>query len=271
MPELPEVETTRRGIEPYLIGRKFIDCNTRNTNLRIIFNKNLLNNIYGSEIIKVMRVAKYLKVILNNNYSLVFHLGMTGFLRIAKHFTIQKHDHLIFKTDDNTNLIFNDSRRFGLCKIIKPNKKFKLLENNGPDPFQEIATGDYLYKIIKDRTANIKAVLLNNKIISGIGNIYACEILWDTRINPRRKAKRLSKKQCNKIINSAKEILTRAINSGGTTLKDYFNADLQSGYFKIELKAYDREGEGCKRCSGKIKRIVQANRSTFFCSKCQTK
>ncbi len=271
MPELPEVETTRRGIEPYLIGRKFIDCNTRNTNLRIIFNKNLLNNIYGSEIIKVMRVAKYLKVILNNNYSLVFHLGMTGFLRIAKHFTIQKHDHLIFKTDDNTNLIFNDSRRFGLCKIIKPNKKFKLLENNGPDPFQEIATGDYLYKIIKDRTANIKAVLLNNKIISGIGNIYACEILWDTRINPRRKAKRLSKKQCTKIINSAKEILTRAINSGGTTLKDYFNADLQSGYFKIELKAYDREGEGCKRCSGKIKRIVQANRSTFFCSKCQTK
>ena len=144
MPELPEVETTRRGIEPYLIGRKFIDCNTRNTNLRIRFNKNLLNNIYGSEIIKVIRVAKYLKVILNNNYSLVFHLGMTGFLRIAKHFTIQKHDHLIFKTDDNTNLIFNDSRRFGLCKIIKPNEKFKLLENNGPDPFQEIATGDYL-------------------------------------------------------------------------------------------------------------------------------
>ena len=206
MPELPEVETTRRGIEPYLIGRKFIDCNTRNTNLRIIFNKNLLNNIYGSEIIKVMRVAKYLKVILNNNYSLVFHLGMTGFLRIAKHFTIQKHDHLIFKTDDNTNLIFNDSRRFGLCKIIKPNKKFKLLENNGPDPFQEIATGDYLYKIIKDRTANIKAVLLNNKIISGIGNIYACEILWDTRINPRRKAKRLSKKHSSTCRKAARAV-----------------------------------------------------------------
>ena len=102
-------------------------------------------------------------------------------------------------------------------------------------------------------------------------SIYACEILWDTKINPKRKAKRLSKQQCTEIIDSAKEILTRAINAGGTTLKDYFNADLQSGYFKIELKAYDREGEKCQRCRGKIKRILQANRSTFFCSKCQIK
>ncbi len=271
MPELPEVETTKRGIEPYIYERKIDSIYLSKYDLRIKFNKNQKNNILNTEIEGVRRRAKYILIDFKNKYSLLIHLGMTGNLRVADTLNLDKHDHIAFSLNSNKHLIFNDVRRFGLILIIKTEQKHRLLENNGPDPFEKSADSKYFQEKIENSKSTIKSILLNNKIISGIGNIYACEILFASKISPLKIGSSINQGLSKIILKNSKKILKKAIDAGGTTLNDYFNADAKPGYFKIQLNVYDREGKACKKCGQKIKRIIQNSRSTFFCSKCQLK
>ena len=271
MPELPEVETTKRGIEPHVIKKKINSIYIGKHDLRIKFNKNQKNNILNTKIAGVRRKAKYILVDFTNKHSLLIHLGMTGNLRVSDTLSLGKHDHIAFSLSSKKHLIFNDVRRFGLILIIKEGEKISLLENNGPDPFEKDANYKYFYKKIEKSKSTIKSILLNSKIISGIGNIYASEILFASKISPLKIGSSVTQSDCKTILKNSKKILKKAINAGGTTLNDYLNADASPGYFKIHLNVYDRESKDCRKCAQKIKRIVQNGRSTFFCSKCQLK
>ena len=196
---------------------------------------------------------------------------MTGNLRVSDNLSIGKHDHMAFSLSSKKHLIFNDVRRFGLVLILKDGEKINLLENNGPDPFEIDANHEYFHKKIEKSKSTIKSILLNSKIISGIGNIYACEILFTSRISPLKIGSSFTQNECKTILKNSRKILKKAINAGGTTLNDYLNADAKPGYFKIHLNVYGRESKDCRKCAQKIKRIVQNGRSTFFCSKCQLK
>ena len=269
MPELPEVETTKRGIEPYLRNQTIEKIKVRNNKLRIPFNQSLAKNIINTDIKEIKRRAKYIIFEFSNSYSIVIHLGMTGNLRVSKQIKYLKHDHIIFYLSSGNVLIYNDVRRFGLIQVYRTNESFFLLDNNGPDPFEKEANADYLFNKIKNSTASIKSILLNHKVISGIGNIYASEILFATNISPTRKGKEVSYDECKKILKESKKILSKAIKAGGTTLNDYFNAESKPGYFKIQLKAYGRDGEKCSKCDSKILKITQNGRSTYFCKESQ--
>ena len=269
MPELPEVETTKRGIEPFLEEKSFVNCITNNPSLRIPFDSNSFLLIKNKRIKNITRIAKYISIEFSNNSRLIIHLGMTGTLRVSDKVISLKHDHIIFGINDGKFLIYNDPRRFGLIKILNKDEEFFLIDNNGPDPFEKHVDAEFLFQKIKNRKTNVKAILLNNKIISGIGNIYASEILFDSKISPKKLANRLTVNQCQRIIKSSKRVLNKAIKAGGTTLKDYFNAESRPGYFKNKLFVYGRDGESCKLCKSKIKHIVQNNRSTYFCTTCQ--
>ena len=269
MPELPEVETTKRGIEPYLRNQTIEKIKVRNNKLRIPFNQSLAKNIINTDIKEIKRRAKYIIFEFSNSYSIVIHLGMTGNLRVSKQIKYLKHDHIIFYLSSGNVLIYNDVRRFGLIQVYRTNESFFLLDNNGPDPFEKEANADYLFNKIKNSTASIKSILLNHKVISGIGNIYASEILFATNISPTRKGKEVSYDECKKILKESKKILLKAIKAGGTTLNDYFNAESKPGYFKIQLKAYGRDGEKCSNCESKILKITQNGRSTYFCKESQ--
>ena len=269
MPELPEVETTKRGIEPYLRNQTIEKIKVRNNKLRIPFNQSLAKNIINADIKEIKRRAKYIIFEFSNSFSIVIHLGMTGNLRVSKQIKYLKHDHIIFYLSSGNVLIYNDVRRFGLIQVYRTNESFFLLDNNGPDPFEKGANADYLFNKIKNSTASIKSILLNHKVISGIGNIYASEILFATNISPTRKGKEVSYDECKKILKESKKILLKAIKAGGTTLNDYFNAESKPGYFKIQLKAYGRDGEKCSNCESKILKITQNGRSTYFCKESQ--
>ena len=269
MPELPEVETTKRGIEPYLKNQSIIKILVRQKSLRIPFNDNLKKHITKVKIKNIKRRAKYIVINFVNQYSMVIHLGMTGNLRASQQKKFLKHDHIIFHLESGNSLIFNDVRRFGLIQIYKTSDSFYLLDNNGPDPFENKADADYLYERIKNSSASIKSILLNHKIISGIGNIYASEILFSTNISPIRMGKDVSHEECKKILEQCKIILNKAIKAGGTTLNDYFNAESKPGYFKIQLNVYGKDGEKCSSCESKITKITQNNRSTYFCKETQ--
>ena len=269
MPELPEVETTKRGIEPYISNQSIKKILVRNNKLRIPFNKNLAKEITNIEISDIKRRAKYIIVDFANGYSIVIHLGMTGNLRVSKKIKYLKHDHIIFYLSSGNVLIYNDVRRFGLIQIYRTDESFFLLDNNGPDPFEKEANANYLFNKIKKSTASIKSILLNHKIISGIGNICASEILFATNISPTRLGKDVSYDECKKILQESKKILSKAIKAGGTTLNDYFNAESKPGYFKIQLKVYGRDGQKCSKCESNISKITQSNRSTYFCKESQ--
>ena len=269
MPELPEVETTKRGIEPYLKNQSIIKILVRQKSLRIPFNDSLKKHITKVKIKNIKRRAKYIVINFVNEYSMLIHLGMTGNLRASQQKKFLKHDHIIFHLESGNSLIFNDVRRFGLIQIYKTSDSFYLLDNNGPDPFENKADADYFYERIKNSSASIKSILLNHKIISGIGNIYASEILFSTNISPIRMGKDVSHEECKKILEQSKIILNKAIKAGGTTLNDYFNAESKPGYFKIQLNVYGKDGEKCSSCESKITKITQNNRSTYFCKETQ--
>tara|TARA_X000000950_G_scaffold289436_1_gene413435 strand:- start:1582 stop:2394 length:813 start_codon:yes stop_codon:yes gene_type:complete len=269
VPELPEVETTKRGIEPYLKNQSIIKILVRQKSLRIPFNDSLKKHITKVKIKNIKRRAKYIVINFVNEYSMVIHLGMTGNLRASQQKKFLKHDHIIFHLESGNSLIFNDVRRFGLIQIYKTSDSFYLLDSNGPDPFENKADADYFYERIKNSSASIKSILLNHKIISGIGNIYASEILFSTNISPMRMGKDVSHEECKKILEQSKIILNKAIKAGGTTLNDYFNAESKPGYFKIQLNVYGKDGEKCSSCESKITKITQNNRSTYFCKETQ--
>jgi len=269
MPELPEVETSVQAIQEFA-NQSLESIEIYNPNLRWKVDTAAFKKLHGLKVSKIDRRAKYILLHIEQSQILI-HLGMTGTLRIAdkKSNFYKKHDHieLIFQ---NGRLIFNDPRRFGSMHYVTEPSTHFLLEKLGPEPLSKEFNGEYLFHKIKKSLSPVKNALMNQQNVVGIGNIYSNEILFDAEIRPTRKSRTLTKKECEEIASSSKKILKHAINAGGTTLQDFYKPDGNKGYFKIDLAVYDRANKKCKKCKKElIKRIIQSQRSTFYCRKCQ--
>lgn len=268
MPELPEVETTLRAIKKFQ-GQNLINIKVHNRNLRWTVSKDLEKNSKNQKLIDLYRRAKYIIFELENTY-LLLHLGMSGSLRILKSEDnyFLKHDHIEF-IFDNEKIIYNDPRRFGSLHIAKDINNHKLISGLGPEPLSKNFNGEYLLDCCKRSKTNIKSLIMNQKNVVGIGNIYASESLYLSRVNPQKESQELDFEECKRIVSSSKKVLNEAIKVGGTTLKDFYSADGSAGYFKIKLNVYGRDGQPCRKCKKDIKKINLNQRATYFCSKCQ--
>jgi len=270
MPELPEVETTCRGIAPHIIGRKVVRVIVRNPQLRWPVSKRLGREIRGRTIHAVTRRGKYL-LLKTDAGSAILHLGMSGSLRIVRPaLPPGKHDHVDIVLADNRALRLTDPRRFGtLLWTRQVPEHHKLLRDLGPEPLGEIFSGDYLYGRSRGRKVAIKQFIMNSHIVAGVGNIYACEALFLAGIHPQRAAGRISRKRHARLAQAIREVLQHSIARGGTTLRDFVNGHGEPGYFKLHLHAYARAGEPCTRCRTPIREIRQGQRSTCYCPVCQ--
>jgi len=272
MPELPEVETVKNYLEPLLKGQSFAEIEILNPNLRIPVPDDLSEKLANHKIEQVTRRAKYLAIYLENNSVLVIHLGMTG--KIFAHQELpdtDKHDHLLFRLNNGDYLRFNDVRKFGLVTYLNDNDltKSKLFSHLGIEPLSDEFNGKYLREISKNSNLEIKKFIMEQKNVVGVGNIYASEALFLSRINPTRPSSKISQKDTDNLVKNIKGVLELAISKGGSTIKDYRLVTGESGYFQHEFKTYGKENNPCKICSTPIKKIVQGGRSTFYCPKCQ--
>jgi len=269
MPELPEVETTLRAIKKFQ-GQNLTNIKVHNRNLRWAVDKDLEINSRNQKLINLRRRAKYIIFELENT-NLLLHLGMSGSLRILKSEDnyFLKHDHIefIFK---NEKIIYNDPRRFGSLHITKSVNNHKLISDLGPEPLSKNFNAAYLLECCKRSKANIKTLLMNQKNVVGIGNIYASESLYLSKINPQKESQKLDLEECKRIVSSSKKVLNEAIKVGGTTLKDFYSADGSPGYFKIKLNVYGRNGQKCKKCEEEIVKVIINQRATFYCPVCQS-
>ena len=269
MPELPEVETTIKGL--YIFKNKKIIKVTVNTKkLRYLIPNSLNNLLKNQSIIKIYRIAKYIVINLSNNNSLIIHLGMSGRLKILKNnYLRQKHDHFILYFDQNYYLILNDSRKFGFIDIIKTKELFskKYIAYLGTDALSRKLNSEYFYKKVNKSDVVIKQILLNQKIISGIGNIYASEILFDAKISPLEKGCNLTIAQIDNLIKSIKKIIRKAIAFGGSSIRDYRASDGTLGNFQQKFKVYGKVGK--KIYNFKIVKIIQYGRATYYCPELQ--
>ncbi len=270
MPELPEVETTKRGISPHIINRRVEEIIVRQKKLRWEVPNNLSRDLVGKIIFTVTRRGKYL-LLASDKGTLIIHLGMSGSLRIVnKDLIAEKHDHVDVVLENGKALRFTDPRRFG-CVLWEASDidSHPLLNNLGPEPLNDEFASDYLFKASRGRSIAIKAFIMNSKIVVGVGNIYANEALFLAGINPKRPAGKISTTQYDKLVPSIKRILKGAIAVGGTTLRDFTNSSGEPGYFKQSLNVYGRGGENCIRCSNELKEIRLGQRSTVYCTRCQ--
>lgn len=270
MPELPEVETSRRGIEPHILNKKISEVIIRQHRLRWPIPETLPSIAEGQVIRSVERRAKYLLLRLDNG-TIIIHLGMSGSLRIcSKNTAAEKHDHIDICVSDDKLLRLRDPRKFG-CVLWTdaPIEDHKLIEALGPEPLERSFDAEYLHKKAMNRSCAIKSLIMNSHIVVGVGNIYASESLFKAGINPRRKAGNISRHRLHGLVIAIKEILRDSIEQGGTTLKDFTAEDGQPGYFAQKLLVYGRAGEPCTRCHATIKQITQQQRSTYYCPQCQ--
>lgn len=270
MPELPEVETTLRGIQPLILNIKISQIVVRRPDLRWpVPVKEITQALKGNSFFDIRRRGKYL-ILTSNKGSLLIHLGMSGCLRIfPEHVRPQKHDHLdiIFK---NGNLLrFTDPRRFGSFLWSKEPDKHHLIRNLGPEPLEDSFSGQYLFKQSRDREVAIKNFIMNSKIVVGLGNIYASEALFNAGLRPQRKACKTTLAQAEFLCSSIKTLLKESINQGGTTLRDFVGSNNNPGYFKQQLKVYGRKNKKCKSCSTLLKEIRIGQRSSVYCPRCQ--
>lgn len=275
MPELPEVETSRRGIEPHLIKQTITDVVIRQHKLRWPIPRNLPALAKGQKIRQVCRRAKYIYLELDNGY-IIIHLGMSGSLRICTEKTpIEKHDHIdiCVSTPGRKKikiLRLRDPRKFGCVLWTADNiNEHKLIKSLGPEPLDDVFTANLLHNKAKKRTCSIKSFIMNSHIVVGVGNIYASEALFKAGINPKRKAGSVSLARLVKLVDAIKITLQKSIEQGGTTLKDFTGEDGQPGYFAQELLVYGRSNENCTTCGNAIKQFTQQARSTFYCPTCQ--
>ncbi len=270
MPELPEVETTVKGLQA-IRKKKIIKIETHTKKLRFNIPKNIKKIITNSKISNIRRIAKYIILDIDNNYSLIIHLGMSGRLKINNIKTNKiKHDHFIMHFENKNKLIFNDPRKFGFVDILKTKNltKKKYIINLGLDALSKDLKPDLLYKKISKSEVPIKQILLNQKIIAGIGNIYACEILFDAKISPLTLGKELTISHIMQLILSIRKILKKAIRHGGSSIRDYTSADGTLGNFQSNFKVYGKEGS--KIGEDRVIKIIQYGRSTFFSPKIQS-
>ena len=270
MPELPEVETTCRGISPHITGKKITGVIVRQPKLRWPVPRGLNNKLAGEKIINVSRRAKYL-LLETGKGTLIMHLGMSGSLRIlSSSVPAMAHDHfdLVF---GKQCLRLRDPRRFGaVLWSSKPVEQHELIQSLGPEPLSDEFDTDYLFDKSRKRQVNIKNFIMNSHIVVGVGNIYASESLFLAGINPKRKAGNISRKRYENLVLAIKSVLSKAIKEGGTTLQDFSNAEGKPGYFAQQLNVYGRQGEACNQCDAPIQQITQGQRSTYFCPRCQT-
>ena len=269
MPELPEVETTRRGLEPLISERRIISVQIYKQKLRWEIPPHLKKTLENQTIKKITRRAKYLLLHFEVG-QLVMHLGMSGSISVVDtNEPLKKHEHFELKLDNSTSLRFNDPRRFGSVLWQKSNETLSLLKKLGPEPLSYEFDNESLFISSIGKSKNIKSFIMDSNVVVGVGNIYASESLFLAGISPKRQAGKTSKRRFIMLTKCIKDVLIDAINNGGTTLNDFSNVDGNPGYFSQVLNVYNRDKMPCIRCSGKIKRIIQNQRSTFYCPKCQ--
>ena len=269
MPELPEVETTKRGLEPLILNRRILSAHIYKKKLRWEIPSHLIETLKQKTIHNISRRAKYLLIELSDG-QLVIHLGMSGSMSVVPSSEpLMKHQHFELKLDNLTSIRFHDPRRFGSILWQDNDNQLKLLSDLGPEPLSYDFNDEVLYFASIGRSKNIKSFIMDSKVVVGVGNIYASESLFLAGISPKRVSGKTSKSRYLTLTNSIKKILTDAINHGGTTLNDFSNVDGSPGYFAQILSVYDRDGMPCMRCNGKIKRIIQNQRATYYCPKCQ--
>lgn len=266
MPELPEVETVCRGLRQSVLGRGIEQVELRRQRIRIPIPDDFAERVEGATIDRVERRAKYILMYLDNGYVVLIHLGMSGRLMVWSQLPEEyaKHDHVVFMLSDGQAIVFNDPRRFGVvtgCDAADV-LRHPLLASMGPEPLEESFSGAYLYALCKGRSQAIKPLLMDQRIVVGVGNIYASEALFDCAILPERPANKITKKEAESMVSSIRKTLLSAIDSGGSTLRDYVDSRGESGYFQHRFLVYDKEGEGCAVCSSEIQRIVQVGRAT---------
>lgn len=269
MPELPEVETTLRGIEPHLLNQRIARVVVRDPRLRWPV-PDEVTRAEGQRFVSLQRRGKYLLLKLQQG-GLIIHLGMSGSLRILKHpLTPQKHDHIDVELENGTCMRFNDPRRFGAFLWVDGNMaSHELLRSLGPEPLSAEFTADYLYKLSRDRRVAIKNFIMNGHVVVGVGNIYASESLFMAGIHPQRAAGRVSRQRYGGLVAAIRDVLDRAIRQGGTTLRDFVNSAGAPGYFAQELLVYDRAGSDCFQCGAPIRQKVIGQRSSYYCPACQ--
>jgi formamidopyrimidine-DNA glycosylase len=290
MPELPEVETIRRGLTPVLSNCRLIRVHARRGDLRVPLPRNFASRLAGRQIQTIRRRAKYLLLDLDAGETLIVHMGMSGRFtvhqpgfaatpgrfahKVATDGTGEgKHDHILFETDQGARVVFTDHRRFGLMLLEKTHllDRHKLFSGLGPEPLAESFTAALLNSLIERKKTPIKAALLDQRVVAGLGNIYVCEALFFARISPKRMASSVAGIRAHRLVPAIKGVLEAAVNAGGSSLRDYARADGELGYFQHQFSVYGREGQLCTRkgCRGSVRRIVQSGRSTFYCPVCQ--
>lgn len=269
MPELPEVETTVRGLAPVLEGQRLASVLTRRADLRYPFPANLRQRLTGAAVTGLGRRAKYGLIHTDRDDTLVFHLGMSGRWRVDPG-EPDKHDHLLIETDAGRVAALNDSRRFGFVELVRTDAldAYPPFAAMGPEPLGEGLSARHLYDAFDGRSAPVKALLLDQRVVAGLGNIYVCEALHMARIAPSRAGGRISVPRLERLVDAIREVLAAAIAAGGSTIRDYAQPDGELGYFARQWRVYGREGEPCG-CGMAVKRRVDGGRSTFWCPACQ--
>jgi len=282
MPELPEVETVRQGLLGAMEGAVITRADVNRPDLRWPFPENMAARLSGQRVLALSRRSKYILVSLASGETLIIHLGMSGRITVSgdplgqfhhKHPTPEKHDHVVFHMNNGARVTFNDPRRFGAMDLAMTDhiENHWLFAKIGPEPLGNGFNAPYLVERLKNRASPIKTALLDQKIVAGLGNIYVCEILFRAGISPKRKANSLSAKRVGALVPIIRDVLSEAIAAGGSSLKDYRQADGELGYFQHRFKVYDQEGKPCvnEECNRGISRIVQSGRSSFYCAGCQ--
>lgn len=269
MPELPEVETTRRGLKPLISGKFIENVQIRERRLRWPVSPALSEGLQDQQVVGLGRRGKYLLIAVQRG-TLVVHLGMSGSLFYLPAATAPApHDHVDIRFTDGSCLRFNDPRRFGSIQLARRPERHRLLRDLGPEPLGAQFTADYLLDACRNRRVAIKQHLMNGRIVAGLGNIYATEALFRAAIHPGRAAGRISRRRIAALVDGIRSVLSDAIEQGGTTLRDFVGGDGRPGYFQLSLAAYDRGGDPCVNCGTPIKHRVHGQRSSYYCPRCQ--
>ncbi len=284
MPELPEVETVRRGLEPVLAGRLIVQADVRRADLRWPFPEGMAARLTGARVTGLRRRSKYLLADLDRGETLIVHLGMSGRMLVsgapvgAFHHALAvpgKHDHVVLDIEGGARIAFNDARRFGSMDLVQTaaEERHRLLAPLGPEPLGNGFDAPYLAARLAGRATPVKAVLLDQHVVAGLGNIYACEALWRAGVSPLRLARDIVPPEAERLVAAIRSVLVEAIAAGGSSLRDYRQADGELGYFQHGFAVYGRAGLACLRpgCSGVVARAVQAGRSSFLCPRCQSR
>lgn len=291
MPELPEVETVVRGLRPALEGKRLTRVELRRPDLRFPFPEGFADHLTGRTVTEVVRRAKYILIRLDSGQTWLAHLGMSGRFTVtpgaatssgqAGHNSgwalAAKHDHVLVEAEDGGRIVYNDTRRFGFMDLIAPGGEADSphLRALGPEPLSAAFSSGYLADALRGKRTPIKAALLDQRVVAGIGNIYACEALWRAGVSPRRSAHTIAGGRAERLVCAVRDVLAEAIEAGGSSLRDYVQTDGELGYFQHRWAVYDRAGEACPKCveagieDCAISRIVQSGRSTFYCSRQQ--